>query len=66
MFIFRGDRDSADKEKDLSRWELDAYEWSLNEHKSDIVEVQIVGTDVLDNEMMKDGRRLTPFFAAGN
>ncbi|CCD67927.1 SSD domain-containing protein [Caenorhabditis elegans] len=65
VFIFRGDRDSADKEKDLSRWELDAYEWSLNEHKSDIVEVQIVGTDVLDNEMMKDGRRLTPFFAAG-
>ncbi|CAP34386.2 Protein CBR-PTR-5 [Caenorhabditis briggsae] len=65
VFIFRGDRDSAEKEKDLSKWELDAYEWSLNEYKSDIVDVQIVGTDVLDNEMMKDGRRLTPFFAAG-
>uniref|UniRef100_A0A8R1I1V8 SSD domain-containing protein n=1 Tax=Caenorhabditis japonica TaxID=281687 RepID=A0A8R1I1V8_CAEJA len=65
VFIFRGDRDSVEKEKDLSKWELDAYEWSLNEHTSDIVEVQIVGTDVLDNEMMKDGRRLTPFFAAG-
>ncbi|CAB3400636.1 unnamed protein product [Caenorhabditis bovis] len=65
IFIFRGDRHSEEREKDLTKWELAAYDWAVNEHKSDIVDIQVAGTDILDNEMMKDGRRLTPFFAAG-
>ncbi|CAD6189063.1 unnamed protein product [Caenorhabditis auriculariae] len=65
VFIFRGDRNTKQREEELNRWELALYEWGLTEHKSEIIDLQVVGTEILDNEMMKDGRRLTPFFAAG-
>lgn len=65
VFFFRGERDSEEKEQQLNKWELDAFEWSQDVYHSDVVELQIVGTEVLDHEMMKDGRRLAPFFAAG-
>ena len=67
MMIFRGDRTNPKKGNMLSKWELDVYDWSLQEFskKDSKLEVYIIGTEVLDQEMIRDGQRLTPFFAAG-
>lgn len=65
LFMFRGDKGDKLREAQFSTWELAAYEWSLNQYNSDKIELQIVGTDILDAEMIRDGRRMTPFFAAG-
>uniref|UniRef100_A0AC34RCR7 Uncharacterized protein n=1 Tax=Panagrolaimus sp. JU765 TaxID=591449 RepID=A0AC34RCR7_9BILA len=67
MMIFRGDRTNPRKGDMLSKWELEVYDWSLKEYgKNDSkFEVYVIGTEVLDQEMIRDGQRLTPFFAAG-
>lgn len=65
LFIFRGDKGDALREAQFSTWELAAYDWSLKQYNSSDIELMIVGTDILDAEMIRDGRRMTPFFAAG-
>uniref|UniRef100_A0A7E4ZUE0 SSD domain-containing protein n=1 Tax=Panagrellus redivivus TaxID=6233 RepID=A0A7E4ZUE0_PANRE len=67
MLIFRGDRTDQRKNEMLSRWELNVYEFSENfyNHNNSQVEMQVVGTEILDQEMLRDGQRMTPFFAAG-
>lgn len=65
--IFRGDRTNPIKGDMLSKWELDVYDWALKEFEGNNskLEVYIIGTEILDQEMIRDGQRLTPFFAAG-
>ncbi|PAV64924.1 hypothetical protein WR25_10558 isoform B [Diploscapter pachys] len=65
LTLFRGDRENQLRDEQLSKWELAAYEWSIKTYKGNLVELQLVGTEILDSEMMKDGKRMTPFFAAG-
>ncbi|VDM53760.1 unnamed protein product [Angiostrongylus costaricensis] len=58
----------------FASWEIAAYEWSVeynscsNESDS-LVEIQmrinVIGTEILDMEMIRDTRKITPFFAAG-
>ncbi|CAI4224901.1 unnamed protein product [Auanema sp. JU1783] len=65
LFIFRGDKGDAKREAQFAAWELAAYDWSLNEYNSTYIDLMVVGTEILDAEMIRDGRRMTPFFAAG-
>ena len=65
MMIFRGDKTTKEKGEILSLWELAAYDFFMNNYKSELVETLVIGTEILDQEMIKDGQRLTPYFAAG-
>ncbi|GMT33947.1 hypothetical protein PFISCL1PPCAC_25244, partial [Pristionchus fissidentatus] len=65
LMIFRGDKGTERLEKQMATWELAAYDFALHEYKSDLLDIMVVGTDVLDREMIRDGSRMMPFFAAG-
>ncbi|CAJ0953427.1 unnamed protein product, partial [Mesorhabditis belari] len=64
LMLMRGDKSTRVQEELLAKWEVAAYDFALSDNSS-LVEVQVVGTEILDNEMIRDGRRMTPFFAAG-
>ncbi|CAJ0562984.1 unnamed protein product, partial [Mesorhabditis spiculigera] len=64
MMMMRGDKSTRVQEELLAKWEIEAYDYALGQNSS-LVELQVVGTEILDAEMIRDGRRMTPFFAAG-
>uniref|UniRef100_A0A1I7WSY7 SSD domain-containing protein n=1 Tax=Heterorhabditis bacteriophora TaxID=37862 RepID=A0A1I7WSY7_HETBA len=64
LIIFRGDKGTKQREEQFAKWEIAAYDWSLKQYRSPLIELQVVGTEILDMEMIRDGRRMTPFFAA--
>ena len=65
MMIFRGDRTSIRKGEILSKWETSVYDFAMTQYNNSAIEMQVIGTEILDQEMIRDGQRLTPFFAAG-
>lgn len=65
MLLFRGEINDDLAERRLTEWEMSAWQYAYEEYKSDLLEIEVVGHKILDHEMIKDGKRMTPFFAAG-
>ncbi|TKR58407.1 hypothetical protein L596_029855 [Steinernema carpocapsae] len=65
FLLFRGDKDDDEMSEKLALWETTLYKFSREEYNSSIVDMQVIGTEILDNEMIRDGQKMTPFFAAG-
>lgn len=65
MLIFRGDVSTDEKDLLLTKWEEDVYEYTYNNYSSKQLRLETIGVKILDQEMIKDGKRLTPFFASG-
>ncbi|VDO51960.1 unnamed protein product [Onchocerca flexuosa] len=49
----------------LSLWELSVFEFAQKHYKNDLIDMEVIGTEILNQEMIKDGQKLAPFFAAG-
>uniref|UniRef100_A0A915Q2L6 SSD domain-containing protein n=1 Tax=Setaria digitata TaxID=48799 RepID=A0A915Q2L6_9BILA len=66
LALYRADRSSPDMERKLPLWELSVFEFARKHYKNDLIDMQVViGTEILNQEMIKDGQKLAPFFAAG-
>ncbi|VDN02925.1 unnamed protein product [Thelazia callipaeda] len=65
LTLYRADRSSPEMEKKLTLWELSVFEFARKHYKNNLIDIQVMGTEILDQEMIKDGQKLTPFFAAG-
>ncbi|CAD5228802.1 unnamed protein product [Bursaphelenchus okinawaensis] len=67
MLIFRGDPSTQYREDQLSAWEQSAfsYIYESGEFHNDLIQLEIIGVKILDKEMIKDGKRLSPYFAVG-
>uniref|UniRef100_A0A914ZN15 SSD domain-containing protein n=1 Tax=Parascaris univalens TaxID=6257 RepID=A0A914ZN15_PARUN len=65
LIIYRGDKATTDIDKKLSMWELAVFEFSSEKYNNKLVDMQVIGTEILDQQMMKDGQKMTPYFAAG-
>uniref|UniRef100_A0A0N5B0M8 SSD domain-containing protein n=1 Tax=Syphacia muris TaxID=451379 RepID=A0A0N5B0M8_9BILA len=65
MLVFRGDRPNASIDEALTQWELEAFKYSRKVYTSDLIDMQIIGSEILEHALTEDGQRLTPYFAAG-
>ncbi|KAK0405140.1 hypothetical protein QR680_017819 [Steinernema hermaphroditum] len=65
FLLFRGDKDDDEMAEKLALWETTLYKFSREEYNSSIIDMQVIGTEILDAEMIRDGQKMTPFFAAG-
>uniref|UniRef100_A0A0K0DUE9 SSD domain-containing protein n=1 Tax=Strongyloides stercoralis TaxID=6248 RepID=A0A0K0DUE9_STRER len=66
FFIFRGEAKSQFQEKLLYQWEKEIFKFTQeNKNFSSIMSINIAGTGILDDEMMRDGKKITPYFATG-
>ncbi|KAI6206014.1 SSD domain-containing protein [Aphelenchoides besseyi] len=65
MLLFRGDIDSELAERRLTAWEMAVWRYVYEQYNSTLLNVEAIGLKILDQEMIKDGKRMTPFFAAG-
>uniref|UniRef100_A0A0M3IWX9 NADPH:quinone reductase n=1 Tax=Ascaris lumbricoides TaxID=6252 RepID=A0A0M3IWX9_ASCLU len=66
LVIYRGDRATIDMDKKLSTWELAVFEFSHEKYNNELIDMQVIGTEILDQQMIKDGQKMTPYFAAGD
>ncbi|KAM3728002.1 Patched-related protein [Dirofilaria immitis] len=65
LALYRADRSTFEMERKLSSWELSVFEFARNHYKNDLIDMEVIGTEILNNEMIKDGQKLAPFFVAG-
>ncbi|KAK0394459.1 hypothetical protein QR680_000749 [Steinernema hermaphroditum] len=65
MMVFRGDFSSAEMETKLNTWEMTVYNYVREEYNHSNVEMLVMGTEIVDNEMNQDSQRMTPYFATG-
>uniref|UniRef100_A0A0K0F235 SSD domain-containing protein n=1 Tax=Strongyloides venezuelensis TaxID=75913 RepID=A0A0K0F235_STRVS len=66
FLVFRGEAKSEFQEKILYQWEKEIFKFTQeNKNYSSIVNINVAGTEILDDEMMRDGKKITPYFAAG-
>ncbi|KAI6191108.1 Patched domain-containing protein 3 [Aphelenchoides bicaudatus] len=65
MLLFRGDVDTPLAERRLAEWEMSVWHYAYEEFKSDKLQIEVIGHRVLDQEMIREGKRMTPFFASG-
>lgn len=78
MLLFRGEIDSDLAERRLTEWEMSVWHYVYEQYKSDLLElevrvikflpstgIKVIGHKILDHEMIREGKRMTPFFAAG-
>uniref|UniRef100_A0A1I8ALK1 SSD domain-containing protein n=1 Tax=Steinernema glaseri TaxID=37863 RepID=A0A1I8ALK1_9BILA len=65
FLLFRGDKDDDEMSEKLALWETTLYKFSREEYNNSIIDMQVIGTEILDAEMIRDGQKMTPFFAAG-
>ncbi|KAI6203763.1 hypothetical protein M3Y94_00594000 [Aphelenchoides besseyi] len=65
MLVYRGDFIHAEDETKMRSWEMGAYEYMNNEYKSDLIEMLMLGNDIVDYEMKQDGKGMTPYFVFG-
>ncbi|VDK66869.1 unnamed protein product [Onchocerca ochengi] len=65
LALYRADRSVLEMEGKLLLWELSVFEFAQKHYKSDLIDMQVIGAEILNQEMIKDGQKLAPFFAAG-
>ncbi|CEF69328.1 Sterol-sensing domain and Patched family-containing protein [Strongyloides ratti] len=66
FLVFRGEAKSEFQEKILYQWEKEIFKFTQeNKNYSSIININVAGTEILDDEMMRDGKKITPYFAAG-
>ncbi|EJW70133.1 hypothetical protein WUBG_18960, partial [Wuchereria bancrofti] len=64
LALYRADRSSPEMERKLSLWELSVFEFAREHYKNCLIDMEVIGTEILNQEMIKDGQKLAPFFAA--
>ena len=65
MMTFRGDFSHFDDERKMSEWEMNVYKYSKDIFNSSILEVLVIGNEIVDFEMNRDAQRTAPYFALG-
>uniref|UniRef100_A0A9J2Q5W8 SSD domain-containing protein n=1 Tax=Ascaris lumbricoides TaxID=6252 RepID=A0A9J2Q5W8_ASCLU len=65
LVTYRGDKTTVDVDKKLTIWELAVFEFSREKYNNELIDMQVIGTEILDQQMIKDGQKMTPYFAAG-
>ncbi|KAI6243618.1 Ptr-5 [Aphelenchoides fujianensis] len=65
MLMFRGEVDSELSDRRLTEWEMRMWEYVYENYTSTRLNVEAIGLKILDHEMIREGKRMTPFFAAG-
>uniref|UniRef100_A0A0N4ZK45 SSD domain-containing protein n=1 Tax=Parastrongyloides trichosuri TaxID=131310 RepID=A0A0N4ZK45_PARTI len=66
FLVFRGEAKNEFQEKILYQWEKEIFKFTQeNKNFSSIINMNIAGTGILDDEMMRDGLKIKPYFVTG-
>ncbi|KAL3103258.1 hypothetical protein niasHS_002444 [Heterodera schachtii] len=65
QLTFSADRSTPAKSRQLSQWEMSLYDFLRFDYNDTLLDVQVIGMDILDNEMTRDNHETVPFFSTG-
>lgn len=64
--MFRGNISNVNNEEKMALWEIEVYNYSKTIFNSSLIEIFVLGNEIVDVEMNKDAQKTSPFFALGN
>uniref|UniRef100_A0A7E4V2R9 SSD domain-containing protein n=1 Tax=Panagrellus redivivus TaxID=6233 RepID=A0A7E4V2R9_PANRE len=65
QIMYNGQTMPGFDEESLAEWEMALYRYVRNEFKSDLIELQVLGSEIVDYEMNKDSQLMGPFITLG-
>nr|CAD2123690.1 unnamed protein product [Meloidogyne enterolobii] len=65
LIRFQSARSSPERTRQLIIWELGVFDFLQNKFKSDIIDAQIIGVEILESEMTRDHQDNVKYFALG-
>lgn len=54
-----------DDEARAKAWEMAAYDYLRNNFHNDLIEILLLGNEIVDYELKEDGRKMAPYFVVG-
>lgn len=63
--LFRGDILHSEDEAKMAQWEMKLYEFSNLNYNNSLIEIFVLGNEIVEVEMNKDAQKTLPFFAMG-
>lgn len=64
LLTFRGDIIHPKDERLMAQWEMAVYKFSQT-FNSSLIEMLVLGAEIIDYEMNRDSQRAAPFFIMG-
>uniref|UniRef100_A0A914LZ35 SSD domain-containing protein n=1 Tax=Meloidogyne incognita TaxID=6306 RepID=A0A914LZ35_MELIC len=65
MMTFRADISHPKDEEKMARWEMRVYEFSQNQFNNSLIEMLVLGSEIVDYEMAKEAEKTVPYFVMG-
>ena len=65
QLTYKGETLNGLDEEALARWEMELYKYSREEFKSDLVEMLVIGSEIVDYEMNKESQLMGRFVGLG-
>lgn len=65
MMTFRADISHPKDEEKMASWEMRVYDFSQNQFNNSLIEMLVLGSEVVDYEMAKEAEKTVPFFVMG-
>uniref|UniRef100_A0A915NG99 Uncharacterized protein n=1 Tax=Meloidogyne floridensis TaxID=298350 RepID=A0A915NG99_9BILA len=63
MMTFRADISHPKDEEKMARWEMRVYEFSQNQFNNSLIEMLVLGSEIVDYEMAKEAEKTLMLFA---
>ncbi|EFO13610.2 hypothetical protein LOAG_14918 [Loa loa] len=64
--IFQGQVISSNIEAKLNAWEVALYEFATKTYINQPIKLLVLGSEIVNQELIKDSQRMAPYFVAVN
>ncbi|CAG9541022.1 unnamed protein product [Cercopithifilaria johnstoni] len=65
FMLFQGQVTSSNMEAKLSAWEVALYEYATQSYVDQPIKILVLGSEIVNQELIKDSQRMAPYFIAG-
>ncbi|KAK6105478.1 Patched family protein [Brugia pahangi] len=65
FMVFQGQVTSSNMEARLNAWEVALYEFATQTYVNQPIKILVLGSEIVNQELIKDSQRMAPYFVAG-
>uniref|UniRef100_A0A0R3S1T8 SSD domain-containing protein n=1 Tax=Elaeophora elaphi TaxID=1147741 RepID=A0A0R3S1T8_9BILA len=65
FMVFQGQVTSSNMEAKLNAWEVALYEFATQTYVDQPIKILVLGSEIVNQELIKDSQRMAPYFIAG-
>uniref|UniRef100_A0A8R1XT12 SSD domain-containing protein n=2 Tax=Onchocerca TaxID=6281 RepID=A0A8R1XT12_ONCVO len=65
FMIFQGQVSNPSMERKLNAWEVALYKYATEIYNNEPIKILVIGSEIVNQELIKDSERMAPYFVAG-